>query len=73
MSPQQVVFQNLACKMLPPVGSGRGPLAAAAAPGSGGGGGGGGVASPTLVEVDYTPVEYLGQPLVSTFTQFLVR
>lgn len=24
-------------------------------------------------QIEYTPIEYLGQPIVSTFTQFLVR
>ena len=26
-----------------------------------------------MVEIDYTPIEYVGQPLESTFTQFLIR
>ncbi|KAL4420504.1 hypothetical protein ABPG75_010160 [Micractinium tetrahymenae] len=29
--------------------------------------------SPTDLQIEYTPIEYLGQPIVSTFTQFLVR
>eukprot|EP00887_Chlorella_sp_A99_P004370 scaffold15.g4370.t1 len=62
---QNVVFQNLLCTMVtaapppPAVPPAAGPPAS--------------VANPNLVEVQYTPVEYLGQPLVSTFTQFLVR
>jgi hypothetical protein len=28
---------------------------------------------PTDVQIEYTPIEYLNQPIVSTFTPFLVR
>jgi len=31
------------------------------------------ISNPTQVEVEYTPIEYQGQSLVNTYTQFLVR
>lgn len=31
------------------------------------------VANPTHVQIQYTPIQYVGQPLVNTYTQFLVR
>lgn len=31
------------------------------------------VTNPTHVQIEYTPIEYAGKPLVNTFTQFLVR
>ena len=59
---QQVVFQNLLCTMVPPT------TAAAPAPTSPAA-----VQNPSLIEVQYTPVEYVDQPLVTSFTQFLIR
>ena len=31
------------------------------------------VTNPTQLELQYTPIQYRGQPLVNTSTQFLVR
>ena len=62
---EQLAFNNLRCVMVqgvvPPPPAAQPPAAAPAA------------VVPTDVQVEYTPIEYLGQPIVSTFTQFLMR
>ena len=66
---QNVAFNNLRCTMVTPTqpqapAGGSAPAPERPAPQA---------ATPTDVQIEYTPIEYLNQPIVSTFTQFLVR
>lgn len=64
-----MAFNNLLCSMVtaPPPAVQGGSMAVPNAAGVGA------VLNPTHIEIQYTPIEYIGQPIESTYTQLLIR
>ncbi|PSC71845.1 serine threonine kinase [Micractinium conductrix] len=79
---ESLVFNNLRCTMINGIAAAATPSAEpgglpAGVPASAGSDDGTALLAPPVatdgLQVEFTPIEYLGQPSVSTFTQFLVR